>query len=111
MIDIGRARVGMMVADTFRRNRKITMMTRAMVSMRVNLTSRTDSRIETERSYRTFRSTDAGICARNVGSSARIEFTTSTVLVPGWRWMASTMARVSLYQLATLSFSTLSMAA
>ena len=35
--------------------------------------------------------------------------TTSTVLVPGCRWMASTIARVLLYQLATLSFSTLSM--
>ena len=31
------------------------------------------------------------------------------VLVPGWRWTARTMARVLLYQLAVLVFSTLSM--
>ena len=35
--------------------------------------------------------------------------TTSTVLVPGCFWIASTIARVLLYQLATLSFSTPSM--
>ena len=38
-----------------------------------------------------------------------MESTTSTVFVPGWRWMARTMARVSVRQPATLSFSTLSM--
>src|SRR5436853_5197785 len=35
--------------------------------------------------------------------------TTSTVLAPGWRWTANVTERLSLYQLATLSFSTLSM--
>jgi hypothetical protein len=35
--------------------------------------------------------------------------TTSTVLVPGWRWMASTMPRLPLNQAATLSFCTPSM--
>ena len=39
-----------------------------------------------------------------------MESTTSMVLVPGWRWMARTMARLFLYQEASLSFSTLSMA-
>ncbi len=38
-----------------------------------------------------------------------MESTTWMVLVPGWRWMASTTPRLPLYQLATLSFSTLSM--
>jgi hypothetical protein len=52
---------------------------------------------------------DAGICSENPGSSLRILSTTSTVLVPGWRCTASTMARVSPRQLAILSFSTLSM--
>ena len=41
--------------------------------------------------------------------SARTASTTSMVLVPGWRWTASTTARSSLNQLATLSFSTPSM--
>ena len=35
--------------------------------------------------------------------------TTSTVLVPGWRWMARMTARLLLYQATILSFSTLSM--
>jgi len=55
-----------------------------------------------------FRFTDSGISARKVGNRLRIASTTWTVFVPGWRWMASTMARVSLYQLAILSFWTLS---
>ena len=41
--------------------------------------------------------------------TSRTRSTTATVLASGWRWMASTMARLSLNQLAILSFSTLSM--
>ena len=79
----------------------------------VNFTSSTDARIVLERSYRVFSDTEAGICARNDGSSAWMLSTTSTVFVPGCFWMASTMARFSscsgpAYQLAVLSFSTLS---
>ena len=38
-------------------------------------------------------STEAGIWARKVGQQGRsTESTTSMVLVPGWRWMARTMA-------------------
>jgi hypothetical protein len=48
--DIGSARLGITVAETFRRKMKITITTRNSVSMRVNLTSRTDSSIGTERS-------------------------------------------------------------
>ncbi len=50
MIDIGSARAGMIVAEMLRRKRKITITTRPMVSMRVNFTSSTEARIETERS-------------------------------------------------------------
>ena len=50
MIDSGTARLGMSVAETLRRNRKITSTTRAMVSTSVNCTSCTDSRMATERS-------------------------------------------------------------
>ncbi len=54
-------------------------------------------------------SIDAGTCARKLGSLARTRSTTSTVLASGWRWIASTIARLPLNQLAILSFSTLSM--
>ena len=37
--------------------------------------------------------TEGGICIRNVGNNFFIESTTSTVLVPGWRWIARTIAR------------------
>ena len=50
MRDSGTARLGMMVAEMFRRNRKITMTTSAIVRNSVNSTSRTDSRMATERS-------------------------------------------------------------
>ena len=50
MIEKGRARLGMTVAHTFRRNTKMTMMTSASVSIMVNCTSRYDSRIVSERS-------------------------------------------------------------
>ena len=48
----GSARLGMMVADRFRRNRKITMTTSPSVRTMVNSTSRYDSRMVSERSYR-----------------------------------------------------------
>ena len=85
----GRARLGMMVAERFRRNRKITRTTRAMASSSVNWTSWTESRIDCDRSYRMSRETAAGIWARNAGKRPLIASTTSTVFVPGWRWIAS----------------------
>ena len=52
MIESGSARLGMTVADRLRRKRKITRITRAIVSTRVNLTSATDARIDSVRSKR-----------------------------------------------------------
>ena len=98
----------MIVAVRLRRNRKITSTTRITVSISVNCTSRTDSRIEAERSRITRTLTDAGTCASMEGSTARTRSTTSMVLASGWRWMASTMARVPLNQFATCSLATLS---
>jgi len=113
MMERGSARLGMMVADRFRRKRKMTMITRPMVSSRVNLTSATDSLIVSERSKRTLSSTAAGSVSRKEGICFLMLLTTSMVLVPGWRWMARTMARVVfplvLYQAAILSFSMLSL--
>ena len=48
MIDIGTARLGMIVADTFRRKRKMTITTRAIVRSSVNCMSVIDSRIESD---------------------------------------------------------------
>ena len=49
-MDIGNAKLGMMVAETFRRKTKMTRMTRATARSRVNCTSCTEARIEAERS-------------------------------------------------------------
>src|SRR5882672_7123751 len=81
MMDMGSAKLGMMVAEIFLRNRKITSTTRPTVSNSVNLTSSMDSRMDSERSYSVAKLTDVGICARNVGSSFFTPSTTATVLV------------------------------
>ena len=51
-IDIGSARLGMIVAERLRRNRKMTITTRPSVSRSVNCTSLAESWIGTLRSYR-----------------------------------------------------------
>ena len=98
--------LGITVAATLRRKMNITMTTIASASINVNSTSSTEARMVTERSNRMLMLMPAGTSARNVGSSLLTESTTSMVLVPGWRWIASTMPRFSLNQAATLSFST-----
>ena len=108
-IESGRARLGMSVAETLRRNRKITSTTSVRASSSENCTSSTEARTDSERSYMISMDSPAGACARKVGSSRLIESTISMVLVPGWRWMASSTPRVSLNQAASLSFCTLSM--
>src|SRR2546421_12831558 len=100
MIENGSDRLGMIVAERFFRNRKMTSTTRHSVMKSVSCTSFTDCLIETDRSYSVFTSTDAGSCEE---SDATIDFTASatcTVFVPGWRWIASTTARLPSYQLA-----------
>ena len=84
-IEVGRARVGMIVARTFRRNRKMTITTSPIASTSENCTSSTDWRMEIDRSFSTSRLTDAGSCFLNCGMSALIVSTTATVFVPGWR--------------------------
>ena len=49
-MDMGSAMLGIAVADRFRRNRKMTRITRTSARNNVNLTSFTDERIETDRS-------------------------------------------------------------
>ena len=108
MMDMGSARLGMSVAERFRRKMKITMMTRHTAANKVCSTSDTDLRMVSERSMSTSRFTDAGIAARNCGSNFLMRSTTSTVFAPGWRWTASTTARVLSYHAMILSFCTLS---
>ena len=50
MMENGSARLGMMVAEKFRRNRKMTMTTRPSVRSMVNCMSRNDSRMVSDRS-------------------------------------------------------------
>src|SRR5262249_36875330 len=92
-IDSGSARLGMIVAETLRRKRKITSTTRTNASNRVERTSASELRIDCERSNRISTCTDGGNHALNVGSSAFTASATSTVLVPGWRCTASTIER------------------
>ncbi len=99
--EIGKASAGIRVAVTFRRKRKITRTTRPTVSIKVYWTSSTAWRIETERSNMTDRSTEAGICARKVGTSAFTLSTTSMVLASGCRKIASRIERLPLNQAET----------
>ena len=62
--EIGTASAGMSVAETERRNRKMTMITSAIAMISVCCTSSTDARIEIERSFSTSILIAAGICAR-----------------------------------------------
>ena len=69
--DTGTASAGMIVAETFRRNRKITMITRQMAIASVSCTSATASRIEIERSNSGCIWIAGGTCARIAGSLSR----------------------------------------
>src|SRR4030042_1371198 len=63
MMDIGSVKLGMIVADKFRRKRKITRTTKHVVRNRVNLTSFTESQIDRERSCRMSKFIEPGIWA------------------------------------------------
>src|SRR5258708_37890498 len=82
---VGIAILGIAVAHTVRRKRKITKTTNAIARMSVNVTSETDSRIGMGLSTMISRLTDAGICARREGRRAFTPSTTSMVLAPGCR--------------------------
>src|SRR5262249_20594484 len=109
MSDTGTASEGVIVAAAERRNRKITRTTRQTAISSVTCTSSAEAGMDTERSIRNCMLIDGGTCARNDGRRDLTESTTATVLASGWRWIASTIARLSLNQLAILSFSVLLM--
>ncbi len=83
--EIGSASAGMIVAVTLRRNRKITSTTSPIARVSVNWTSATEARIDSDRSSITSRLTEAGSCARKVGTRSLTRWTTLTVLASGWR--------------------------
>ena len=69
-----------------------------MVRTRVNSTSWMEPRMDCDASNATASCTAGGISRWNCGSSFRMLSTTSTVLVPGCRWMARITPRVPLNQ-------------
>src|SRR3984957_6771433 len=104
MIDNGSARLGINVAETFRKNTKITSTTSTTANSSENFTSSTDWRIESDRSYSVSIFTAGGSCARNCGNRARTLSTTSTVLVPGCFITWNMMDGVLFSHVITLSF-------
>ena len=104
--DSGTATEGMRVARQERRNRKITITTRPMVSMSSNSTSATEARTVVVRSVSTCTCTEAGRLAWSCGSRVLMASTTLMVLALDWRWMLTMMAGVWFIQAASLLFST-----
>jgi len=81
--DSGTAAEGMMVARKLRRKRKITRITRPIVSANSYSTSATDARTVLLRSVNTRTFTEAGKLASSWGSNFSMASTTLIVLAPG----------------------------
>src|SRR5258708_28294221 len=81
--DTGKAMLGITVAHSRRRNRKITSTTKTTVNTSVNCTSAIAARIVTVRSVTTEIFNPGGNAARNFGNRDRTASTTSIVLAPG----------------------------
>ena len=107
--DSGTATLGIKVAAALRKNKKITITTKATASINSNCTSRTDARMVTVRSLITCRSTESGSSARKRGNKAWIRSTVSITLAPGWRRTCNTTAGVWLAHAAKRLFSGASM--
>ncbi|MCY1346343.1 hypothetical protein D9M69_324260 [compost metagenome] len=103
--DSGTAKLGISVAEMLRRNRKVTITTRATASISSNCTSFTEARMVVVRSVSTCTSRLPGRVACSCGSMVLMRSTTSITLAPGWRWMFSTTAGVLLAQAARRTFS------
>ncbi len=103
--DSGTAIDGITVADSFLRKTKVTITTRKVASISSCCTSRTAARMVWVRSVSTTTSSPAGMLAFTSGNSAWMRSTTSMTLAPGWRWMFSSTAWLSLAQAARRSFS------
>src|SRR5712692_7594576 len=104
----GTATLGIMVAEKFLKKRKITMTTRAMVSIISNGTSCTEERMVWVRSVRIATLTDEGSEAWSTGNSFLMRSATVIMLAPGWRWMFMMTAGERSIHAACLTFSALS---
>src|ERR1700733_13145677 len=100
MMDMGSAKLGINVAERFRRNRKITRITNAMARNNMNFTSATELRMDSDASYKVAISIEGGMIARNCGSNCFTASTTSTVLVRGWRSIPSNKVSVWFHKVA-----------
>ncbi len=105
----GTATLGITVAASVRRKRKMTMTTRAITSISSNSTSLTEARIVMVRSVRMATETADGREARSCGSSALTRSTTAMMLAPGCLWMFRMTAGTSFIQAACFVFSVSSM--
>src|SRR5512143_1384862 len=104
--EIGTAMLGITVAARLRRNRNITMTTRAMVSSREDWTSRTEARMVVVRSVSVVISIDDGMALFNWGRSCLTRSATAMMFTPGCRWMFTMTAGLVFIQAASLAFST-----
>ena len=86
----------MIVAQPLRRNRNTTSTTRPIEISSVICTSRNDARMVVVRSSSTPRSMAGEMLARSCGSSARTRSTVSMMLLPGWRKITISTARLPL---------------
>ena len=89
---------GIIVAQTLRRNRKITPTTSPIVSSKVVCTSATDARMVVVRSEITESLIVGGIDASNCGNAAWIACTVLITFAPGRRWIARMMPGCKLTQ-------------
>src|SRR6202008_541031 len=83
--DNGTATLGIMVAERLRKNRKMTITTRPIVSINSNSTSATDALMAVVRSVSVVIRILAGRLDWSCGNSCLMLFTTLIVLAPGWR--------------------------
>src|SRR5881396_458135 len=94
-IEMGTATLGMIVADRLRRNRNMTITTRAIVRISVNSTSATEARMVAVRSVSVVISIADGREALSWGSKRLMRSTTVMMLAPGCRWMLTMTAGLS----------------
>ena len=101
----GTATLGITVAASVRRKRKITVTTSAIVIISSISTSWTEARIVVVRSVRIVTFTAEGSEARSCGSSVLMRSTTAMMFAPGWRWMLRMTAGTRFIQAACFTFS------
>ncbi len=88
------------VADSWRRNRPMTRITRPIVTPSVSSTSCSEARVVRVRSDSSSSSTPAGSRLRRRGSSAMMRSAVSIRLAPGWRRTITPTPRSPLIQAA-----------